>query len=260
MKIFISWSGERSKLVAELLDDWLQCVLQAVTPWMSTKDIDRGALWFNEISDQLTNTNIGIICLTKENKVKPWILFEAGALAKGLSSARVCTFLIDLVPTDLENPLAQFNHTIPEKQSVWELVRTININLKEGMLKESILLKVFETYWPQFETEFLTIKQTSPETEIVHKRKDNEVILEVLSTVRSLERRISNMESSNIESHSIKTPFRLSLGSRIKIKQLLSQNKTTEEILSEFSSLPNELIMREIQRFSNDNTLPSTAF
>lgn len=67
MKVFISWSGERSRKVAELLDDWLQCVIQAPEPWMSSKDIDRGALWFTEISDQLAGTGIGIVCLIKEN-------------------------------------------------------------------------------------------------------------------------------------------------------------------------------------------------
>ena len=89
MRVFLSWSGERSRRVAELLDDWLQCVIQAADPWMSSKDIDRGALWFSEITDQLANTAIGVVCLTKENKNKPWILFESGALAKGISSNRV---------------------------------------------------------------------------------------------------------------------------------------------------------------------------
>jgi hypothetical protein len=42
MNVFISWSGERSKKVAELLDNWLQCVLQSVKPWMSSRGIDRG--------------------------------------------------------------------------------------------------------------------------------------------------------------------------------------------------------------------------
>jgi len=89
MKVFISWSGDRSKKVAELLDDWIQCVIQAVNPWMSSKDIDRGALWFTEITDQLANTSIGIVCLTKENRNKPWILFESGALAKGLTEEKL---------------------------------------------------------------------------------------------------------------------------------------------------------------------------
>lgn len=81
MKVFLSWSGERSRLVATLLDEWLRCVLQAIRPWISTKDIDRGSLWFSEIQDQLQDVTTGIICLTQENKEKPWILFEAGALA-----------------------------------------------------------------------------------------------------------------------------------------------------------------------------------
>ncbi len=67
MNIFMSWSGNRSRDVANLLGSWIQCVLQAATPWMSDKDIDRGSLWFSEISDQLKDTKVGIICLTKEN-------------------------------------------------------------------------------------------------------------------------------------------------------------------------------------------------
>jgi hypothetical protein len=195
MKVFISWSGDRSRKVAELLDDWIQCVIQAVHPWMSSKDIDRGALWFSEISDQLATTSIGIVCLTKDNKTKPWVLFEAGALAKGLTSNRVCTFLIDLVPTDLENPLAQFNHTFPNREGIWELVRTINLSCKDNALKESILSKVFDTYYPQFEVEFSQIIATTPDVEVKEARKGDEVLLEVLSTVRLLDRRLRSIET-----------------------------------------------------------------
>jgi hypothetical protein len=197
MRVFISWSGERSRRVAELLDDWLQCVIQAADPWMSSKDVDRGALWFTEISDQLANTSIGIICLTKENKLKPWILFESGALAKGISSSRVCTFLIDLKPTDIENPLAQFNHTKPDKGGVWELVRTINLSLKEKALKESTLEKVFDTYWKQFEDKFKNIIKETPDVEIEETRSENDILLEVLSSVRMLDRKIRRMENDD---------------------------------------------------------------
>ena len=126
MRVFISWSGDRSRAVAELLDEWLQCVIQALDPWMSSKDIDRGSIWFSEISDSLRDTKVGIVCLSQDNKNKPWILFESGALAKGLYSARVCTFLIDLESTDVSNPLAQFNHTFPTKESVWGLVALLH--------------------------------------------------------------------------------------------------------------------------------------
>lgn len=44
MQVFISWSGDQSKAVAELLNDWIPCVTQAVKPWISSADLDkRGA-------------------------------------------------------------------------------------------------------------------------------------------------------------------------------------------------------------------------
>lgn len=195
MKVFLSWSGERSKAVAELLDEWIQCVIQAVDPWMSSKDIDRGSLWFSEITDQLQNTSIGVICLTQENKNKPWILFEAGALAKGLSSSRVCTFLIDLEPTDVGNPLAQFNHTNAQQESMWALVLTLNKSLKERALKEKVLEEVFETYWPKFEAKFNDIIKSTPAAGTQEHRTENEILIEILSATRSLDRRVRSIET-----------------------------------------------------------------
>jgi hypothetical protein len=61
MKIFVSWSGRRSKAVAELMSDWLKCVIQASQPWISTRDIDRGAIWFSEINDKLKDVSVGIV-------------------------------------------------------------------------------------------------------------------------------------------------------------------------------------------------------
>lgn len=197
MQVFISWSGDRSRAVAELLDEWIQCVLQAVRPWMSSKDIDRGSLWFSEISDQLKDTRIGIVCLTNDNKEKPWILFESGALAKGLTSARVCTFLIDLEPTDVGNPLAQFNHTMPSRDSVYELVRTLNSSLGEHALREKVLEQVFDTYWPQFEEKFKVALSNNPSGEHIPARSEESILSEVLRTIRSLDRRLRTMESSS---------------------------------------------------------------
>lgn len=194
MKIFISWSGERSRQVADLLSNWIQCVLQAVDPWLSSKDIDRGSLWFSEITNQLSNTHNGIVCLTKSNLNKPWILFESGALAKGLNSSRVYTFLIDLNSNDVKDPLAQFNHTLPTKDGVYQLVRTINNSLEANALKENILSNVFETYWPQFENDFKEIIINTQDEDVVIERPKEDIMNEILQSVRGLDRRVRSME------------------------------------------------------------------
>ena len=97
MKVFLSWSGPRSKAVADAFAWWLPQVIQAIDPSISS-DIDKGKRWSDEISNQLEETKLGIICLTQDNLKAPWLLFEAGALWKA-KGASVCTFLLDVAPT-----------------------------------------------------------------------------------------------------------------------------------------------------------------
>ncbi|MFZ5244130.1 toll-Interleukin receptor [Enterobacter bugandensis] len=196
MKVFISWSGQRSKVVAEIFSDWLKCVIQASQPWISTRDIDRGAIWFSEINDKLKDVSVGVVFLTQENKNKPWILFETGALAKGLTTNRVCTFLIDLNPEDLQDPLAQFNHTTSNENSVWELTRTINACLVEKALDERILKQVFDTYWPQFSLNFQNALNDYPPDEVVPPRSEQDILNEILNNTRSLTQRVRALENS----------------------------------------------------------------
>lgn len=191
MNVFISWSGERSKMVAQLLKDWLKCVLQATEPWLSGDNIERGAMWFPNIAESLGKCNIGIICLTKENRSAPWILFEAGGLLKGLSSDRVCTLLVDLEPKDIEPPLSQFNHTLPTYESMFQLVTTLNNRLENGKLDDKTLEKVFQTYWPMFQEELKGILDVSiPPKGTVAGRSESELLTEILYTVRSLEQQM----------------------------------------------------------------------
>lgn len=195
MKVFMSWSGRRSHEVAKMFHQWIKCVIQATEPWLSSDAIESGSLWFTTINEELRDTTTGIICLTQENKNKPWVLFEAGALAKGLSDSRVCTFLIDLQPHDLQDPLAQFNATLPNKAGIKKLVANINARVIPNPLNPAILEQVFETYWPQFEREFTAIlAATKPEIEPKPRPKED-VLNEILNATRSLTRRLTNLEA-----------------------------------------------------------------
>jgi len=159
VKVFLSWSGDRSKAVAEELGAWLARVIQAVEPRISSR-IDKGARWQGEIADRLEDAKVGIVCLTSSNLAAPWILFEAGALSKTKGS-HVCTFLLDVAPSDVEFPLAQFQHTLFTRDQVLDLIRTINGVVEtsgERFLTEANLVNVFETFWPQLETRLTEIK------------------------------------------------------------------------------------------------------
>jgi hypothetical protein len=108
MKVFISWSGERSKSLAHAFHEWLPLVLHYVEPWLSEADIDAGERWAQSVATELAASNFGIICVTSENITSPWVLFEAGALTKSLETSRVIPVLLDLEFSDVSGPLAQF--------------------------------------------------------------------------------------------------------------------------------------------------------
>lgn len=185
MKIFLSWSGPRSKAAAESLGAWLKQVIQAVDPWIST-DIDKGARWQIEIANHLEDAKVGIVCLTRENLNAPWILFESGALAK-MKSAYVCTFLLGVNPADVEQPLGQFQATEAKQEDVRHLVQTVNEQLGkvgERSLDDDTLGKVFAKFWPDLKESLTAILAQKPsEAEKPH-RSERELLEELLALVR----------------------------------------------------------------------------
>jgi hypothetical protein len=105
--------------------------------------------------------------------------------------------LIDLQTKDIRDPLAQFNHTLPNSDSMWKLISTLNGSLPEGSRLDVAILKgVFETYWPQFEEKFSAILKTYPETTVVEPRKQEDILTEILESTRGLERRMRAIESN----------------------------------------------------------------
>jgi hypothetical protein len=71
MRVFISWSGERSHKVAETLRRWLPCVSHTLQPWLSSSDLAPGSWWTRDLANELEFAARGIICLTKENLHAP---------------------------------------------------------------------------------------------------------------------------------------------------------------------------------------------
>ena len=126
--------------------------------------IQKGKQWQEVLRDELGEAKVGIFCLTKENLHADWLLFEAGALSR---TAYVCTFLLDLKPTDIEEPLAMFQHTIFDKDDIRKLLRdTINKEVEKSevrSLDEKSLDSTFEKYWTELEAKLKDIVAKQPE-------------------------------------------------------------------------------------------------
>lgn len=184
-KIFISWSGELSKALAEAVRDWIPKVLQSVKPYFTPDDIEKGSRWAKEISGELAASQLGIICLTQDNQHSPWILFEAGALSKNLEESKVCPILFNFNTTELKGPLASFQATKFTKEDIKKLLESINNSCNESKLEERSLDETFEMWWPQLEGKIKEIHAQFKSATKPQKRSDSDILEEILELTRS---------------------------------------------------------------------------
>ena len=156
MKVFLSWSDQTSHKVASALGDWLPYVIQAIEPFVSSENIDKGERWSDELMKQLNETSYGIICVTRHNIDAPWMNFEAGAISKAFDRSYVSPFLFDVGCSEFEGPLQQFQFTqygkneAFNKEDVFKLVSSINNRLTSPQqVPHERLRREFETWWAE---------------------------------------------------------------------------------------------------------------
>jgi len=143
MKIFLSWSGDKSRKIAEALYEWLPSVLPSVEPWISSEDISKGRRWARAIDEQLQETSFCVVCVVPGNAGAPWINFEAGAIAKIVSDAHVVPLLFGVEPNELMGlPLGMFQAAAFEKDEMYRVLKTVNaatgIPLSNERLKKNL--------------------------------------------------------------------------------------------------------------------------
>jgi CheY-like chemotaxis protein len=152
MKVFLSWSGEKSLAVAKALREWLPFINAEIKPWISGTDIAPGERWSDEVAQQLEAADVGIVCVTRENQSSPWLNFEAGALAKKLGSSRVVPLAINLKPSGVQQPLGQFQAKETTKSGILDILRSLD-ELCTNRVPDIAL--ACDLWWPQFEPALL---------------------------------------------------------------------------------------------------------
>lgn len=194
MKVFVSWSGELSCKIAEVLKKWIPCIIQSVEVFFSPEDIEKGDNWDKTISNELSQCNYGIICLTSENTTAPWINFEAGAIAKSLDS-RITALMVNIKPSDIKGPLSRYQATRFEKNDFFQLISAINKAL-ETPLEHNVLQNTFDTMWVALEQEANEVieKYSSKATTLDENKElsENNPLEEILQLLRTQNSLLSN--------------------------------------------------------------------
>jgi hypothetical protein len=197
MKVFISWSGTRSQVLANHLHDWLPGVINAIEPWMSSSDIDPGVRWNSKIADELNFTKYGIVCVTNENVNNPWLLFEAGALSKSVESARVVPLLLDHKPSEIKGPLAQFQSLQANKRDIKKLITGLNLTVKsenEIGVDNDKLDEAFELWWDKLNKPIMSIPKSEKDSS-EKTRNQKEITEETLLIVRDIRRKLNLLDT-----------------------------------------------------------------
>lgn len=223
-EIFISWAGEKSEAVAKALRSWLKDVFQGSTVWMSSHNIQAGERWGAKLSEQLENSDFGIVCLTPDNLESPWIIFEAGALSKKFSESesRVVPYRFALKATEIGPPISQFQSVDANEQGTLKLVSSINKTRSEPLSEDS-LVKTFAKWWPDLESSLDEIERKRfPE-----RRSERELLEEILDLVR----RTGSREINDILVRILEQPNVHSIRVAQKLKGLKSAGTASFRIL-----------------------------
>jgi len=197
----LGWSGDRSKALAEALRDWLPLVLHYLEPWMSTVDIAAGKRWSTDLATELEASNFGIITVTPENVSEPWILFEAGSLAKSLHESKVVPLLLNLELSEVTGPISQFQAKKADKSGIRAVVDSINKSAPEP-LGDARKGHLFEALWSTLSDKLSAIPEVQQSSK--SKRPHLDVLEELVASVRSFDSRLRSIEEvgSGIDSRS----------------------------------------------------------
>lgn len=152
-------------------------------PFVSSEDINKGQRWNSVIAEALQQCDFGVVCVTPENLLEPWLHFEAGAMTRGVSASHVAPLLINVTSTDLTGPLSQFQAAEVRPEEMFKVVKSINSCVTPSPLDEDVLRRVFDKWWPDLESDLESLNSTYlPSGRPA--RTDRELLEEILEYAR----------------------------------------------------------------------------
>ncbi|MBG6190507.1 hypothetical protein IWX64_001447 [Arthrobacter sp. CAN_A212] len=187
MKVFLSWSKPLSRVVAEQFAQWLPIVIQECSnPFIST-DIEKGEPWFETITSNLKETDLGLVFITAENKDATWLNFEAGAMLNKFGKSGVCPVLVGLKKENYDGPMKNLQLVeVEDRDDMFRLLQTVNARC-DKRLEVAVLKRAFQSFWSELEAGVQKASTTlSERDEGKLGRGPDEKIDEILNLVRGL--------------------------------------------------------------------------
>jgi hypothetical protein len=125
--------------------------------------------------------------ITPENQEAPWLLFEAGALAKNLDRSKVCPLLFGgMEATDVKGPLVQFQAAQFSEAEMKRVIKMMNAELADSALPSDVLDNVFGMWWSGLKEDVERVLEGGDETGNEGRRSDRDLLEEVLGLTRRL--------------------------------------------------------------------------
>lgn len=184
MKIFISWSGQRERAVAEALRDALVnlCAVE-VEIFVSSRSISKGANGVAVIEAELDASAFGVVLVSKDNQKAPWLNYEGGWLASTLERP-VATVCLDLPPSDITGPLAPRQATrFDDAEDMARLLREI-VQAVNPAMNDQTFATLLAAAWPAIESSWMP---ASGQVDDAPSRDERDMLAELVDRVRRIE-------------------------------------------------------------------------
>lgn len=193
--IFISWSLPVSQKIAGNIYTLFRKLFPTFSFFISSENISTGQRWYDVISEKLDACNIGLIVVTEENYLRPWIHYEAGALAKVVDKSRVMPIRCGVKASQIsETPLSAFQSAELNKAGLRRVANSIR-EITDYSQIEADFDELFEGLWEKHGPAVLEFPESTSTDgkEPVPAGDDAELrtrLDQVMEIVRSMEARL----------------------------------------------------------------------
>lgn len=190
VKVFISWSKNTCEF-AGILNEVVGRLFDTVTTFYSP-EIPAGEQWLAQIEEELTDTDFGIICVSKENQMEQWLNYEAGALSRqvGDRRKRLGVLLLDFDDTNqVVGPFKNFQMKMASIEGFRSLMKSVN---EYGpKIRQDILDGRIDNEWDNLAAALESLRTREKSHVKPPERTVSEKIDELLAVVRDFDKALT---------------------------------------------------------------------